>query len=63
MAENNCQHTKICPIYQGTKEVKTLDLNIYKNVFCNRGLKGWNNCEQYTAYNTEASEKKKEHEQ
>ena len=47
MAVNICQYTKTCPVFQGTKEVTVASLDIYKNVFCKRGLKGWNNCEQY----------------
>ena len=50
MPANICQYIKTCPIYQGKKEVSTTPLSIYKNVFCNRGLRGWNNCKQFMDY-------------
>lgn len=50
MAANNCQHMKDCPIYQGKEETKGIPLTIYKNVFCHRGLKGWNNCEKFLEF-------------
>ncbi len=56
MAVNICQYTHTCPIYQGTKEIKVSSLSIYKNVFCHRGIKGWNNCEQYLIFSKETKE-------
>jgi len=50
MATNLCQYIKICPVYQGQEEISVTPLVIYKNVFCNRGLKGWNNCERFKDY-------------
>ncbi len=60
MAENICQYTKTCPIYQGTQEIKISNLTIHKNVFCKRGFKGWNNCEQYSVFRKLEAEEKKE---
>jgi hypothetical protein len=42
-----CQYAKLCPVYQGKEETDGTSLPIYKNVFCNRGYKGWGNCEKY----------------
>lgn len=42
-----CPHTKNCEIYQGQKTIENPPLLIYKNVFCHRGAKGWNNCKYY----------------
>lgn len=50
MATNFCEYIKTCPVYQGEKEISSTPLAIYKNVFCNRGFRGWNNCEQFLDY-------------
>jgi len=44
-----CKYAGECPVYQN--EIKTLGKPIYliRNVFCNRGHKGWNNCKRYLA--------------
>lgn len=44
-----CKYAEECPVYQN--EIKTLGKPIYliRNVFCNRGQKGWNNCKRYLA--------------
>jgi hypothetical protein len=51
MSTNLCQYIKTCPIYQGKQETNGAPLALYKNVFCNRGYKGWENCEHYLEYN------------
>jgi len=58
MAANFCQYIKICPVYQGKTEKNGTPLTIYKNVFCTRGFKGWNNCEQFMDYKKQALVKK-----
>ena len=51
MAEKNlgrrCKFAMECSVYQGQKSIRDIPLVIYRNVFCNNGLKGWNNCEIY----------------
>ncbi len=47
MSANLCQYIKTCQIYLGKKETNGAPLALYKNVFCNRGIKGWKNCNQY----------------
>jgi len=50
MATNFCKYIKTCPVYQGKEETNGTPLTIYKNVFCNRGLRGWGNCKHYLEY-------------
>jgi len=50
MAANFCQYIKICPVYQGKEKTSGTPLTIYKNVFCTRGLRGWNDCEKFMDY-------------
>lgn len=50
MPTHLCQYIKTCPVYQGDKETNGTPLTLYKNVFCHRGIKGWNNCSQYIDY-------------
>ena len=50
MASNLCQYIKTCPIYQGEDESISTPLSIYKNVFCNRGFRGWDNCKQFKEF-------------
>lgn len=47
MSVNLCPYIKTCPVYQGKKETNGIPLELYKNVFCNRGIKGWENCKYY----------------
>jgi hypothetical protein len=50
MSTNCCQYIKTCTIYMGKEETISTPLTVYKNVFCKRGLKGWNNCKKYLEY-------------
>jgi len=52
-----CPYIKECPIFQGKVATNGIPLTLYKNVFCNRGAKGWNNCEQYLEYKSNARSK------
>lgn len=44
---NLCQFAKECPVYQGDLIIDKISPFLLKNVFCNRGYKGWSNCERY----------------
>ena len=57
MSEHTCQYRKECPVFQGKVATNGIPLTLYKNVFCNRGIKGWNNCEQYLKYKVNALSK------
>ncbi len=49
-AKELCEYHRICSVYKGEAEGLTSPLHIIRNVFCNRGLNGWNNCARYTRY-------------
>lgn len=42
-----CPNTKDCPVYQGELIIDRTSTFLIKNVFCNRGFKGWKNCERF----------------
>lgn len=42
-----CPYAKDCPVYQGDLKIKKISSFLIKNVFCNRGYKGWKNCERF----------------
>lgn len=45
-----CRFATECPIYNGKIEIDKMPKYLYRNVFCERGEKGWNNCKQYSEY-------------
>jgi hypothetical protein len=44
---NRCQFASNCEIFQGKTIVSKTPLPVFRNVFCNRGMKGWKNCERF----------------
>jgi len=42
-----CTYADTCPVFQGKLAVKNVPLMLIKNVFCNRGIKGWKNCRRF----------------
>ena len=42
-----CGYADECPVYKGDTEVKEMPLHLLRNVFCNRGQKGWKNCTRF----------------
>lgn len=42
-----CPHATTCPVFQGKLAIKRVPLMLIKNVFCNRGIKGWKNCKRF----------------
>ena len=42
-----CKYTNSCPLYKGLEKSGDTPLHILRNVFCNRGIKGWKNCSKY----------------
>jgi hypothetical protein len=42
-----CRYAEECPVYEGRTVVKEMPLHLLRNVFCNRGKKGWKNCARY----------------
>ncbi len=57
MPPKKCPYTKNCELYNGKKTIEKPPLLIYKNVFCHRGVKGWNNCKHYNEINNNQLEK------
>jgi hypothetical protein len=51
MVNNNlgyrCRFADECPIFLGREAYRDKPLHIVRNVFCNRGMKGWQNCERF----------------
>jgi len=44
---NRCRFAEECPIFKGELKVSETPLPIFRNVFCNRGMKGWKNCDRF----------------
>jgi len=44
---NKCKYAGECPIFQGIEVPHNMDLTIWRNVFCYRGMKGWVNCTRF----------------
>lgn len=42
-----CPYAKTCPVYGEEVLVEKISPFLIKNVFCNRGYKGWKNCERF----------------
>jgi hypothetical protein len=42
-----CPYAKECPVYQEKLLIDRISPFLIKNVFCNRGYKGWKNCERF----------------
>lgn len=42
-----CPYSNTCPVYLEELVVERTSTFLIKNVFCNRGFKGWKNCERY----------------
>ncbi len=45
-----CKHAKRCSVYQDTNNEINKPVFLIRNVFCNRGVKGWNNCLRFFNY-------------
>ncbi|MBI9066267.1 MAG: hypothetical protein JEZ09_03170 [Salinivirgaceae bacterium] len=51
--KSKCKYSNDCPIFLGSDKSIVLDLMVYKNVFCNRGEKGWSNCKKRVEFEQE----------
>ncbi|MDD4426035.1 MAG: hypothetical protein WCY58_04610 [Mariniphaga sp.] len=45
-----CKYAEECTVYQDENNEVKKPVFLIRNVFCNRGLKGWKNCKRYMAY-------------
>ncbi len=44
-----CKYAKECPVFQNQLETVGKPIFLIRNVFCNRGYKGWGNCQRFLA--------------
>ncbi|MDA3893592.1 MAG: hypothetical protein PF517_18155 [Salinivirgaceae bacterium] len=63
MANSLCEYASKCPDFQGKESTNGIPLQLFKNVFCNRGIRGWSNCKQYLANQANETKSKHEHEE
>lgn len=45
-----CKYAKGCSVYQDKNNGLKKPVFLVRNVFCNRGSKGWNNCLRFLEY-------------
>ncbi|MFW6370490.1 MAG: hypothetical protein ACOC10_04715 [Bacteroidota bacterium] len=45
-----CKYARECSVYKNNNNELKKPVFLIRNVFCNRGAKGWNNCLRYTSY-------------
>lgn len=45
-----CRYSGECSVYNDENDKIQKPLFIIKNVFCNRGHKGWSNCKRFIMY-------------
>lgn len=48
-----CRYADKCPLYKGSDKKQDMPLHILRNVFCNRGMKGWKNCIRFHKFRQE----------
>lgn len=44
-----CEYASDCPVYQKKIKNPGRPISLVRNVFCNRGIKGWKNCKRFLA--------------
>jgi hypothetical protein len=44
-----CKYAGECPAYQNKVKNMGKPIFLVRNVFCNRGMKGWSNCKRFVA--------------
>ncbi|MDF1575788.1 MAG: hypothetical protein P1P86_11430 [Bacteroidales bacterium] len=50
---SRCKYSDRCPLFQGIGIPERMTRSIWRNVFCYRGAKGWNNCQQFLLFEKE----------
>ncbi|HZH71209.1 MAG TPA: hypothetical protein VFD91_01850 [Mariniphaga sp.] len=45
-----CKYASECSVYQNATSEVDKPVFLIRNVFCNRGAKGWYNCERFHLY-------------
>ncbi|GEM_PF-758159 len=52
-----CRFADKCPVFNGEEVLSDIPLQLYRNVFCYRGLKGWNNCKKFIDFDNSKKQK------
>ena len=47
MNNRKCKYAGVCPVFNGKLNEKDKPTFMYRNIFCERGNKGWNACKRY----------------
>ncbi len=47
-----CKYAGECSVYQNENNEVKKPIFLVRNVFCNRGAKGWTNCKRFQLYET-----------
>jgi hypothetical protein len=50
MGNIKCKYSTTCPVFQGTLKEEDKPSFVSRNIFCNRGFKGWNACKRFHVY-------------
>jgi hypothetical protein len=45
-----CKYSDECNVYRNKNKNIRKPIFIVRNVFCNRGIKGWQNCKRFQMY-------------
>lgn len=45
-----CKFASKCPVYRGNNNNIKIPHFLYKNIYCNRGIKGWSYCYTYNDF-------------
>jgi len=53
-----CHFAKTCPLHKGEEKTKDMPLLLFRNVFCNRGMKGWKNCSRFNELTNQEDQNK-----
>ena len=48
-----CRYADDCDLFKGNGIPQHMTLSLWRNVFCNRGIKGWSNCDTFQLYEKE----------
>jgi hypothetical protein len=54
-----CRFTDECNLYRGAGIPDSMNLNLWRNVFCYRGIKGWSNCQKFNEFEEEGIKESK----
>jgi hypothetical protein len=50
-----CKYADNCSLFKGIRIPENMTKSVWRNVFCNRGEKGWANCTEYEQFEKDSS--------